>query len=218
MRWILRAALLPLVPLLASSVVLPTGPFQVTVEVSSVDGTPMSDEVPPLCPVTVTVEGPDGEPLPDARLYVIADSPGWPTSEFRVDANAQGLAAIAHMPCGTARVGVYAGNELAQARIWDIDTTTSPALNVRLVEGVKVSGVVQNVQGEPLHGIGIGEGGIAHARTDRHGHFQFRVDPSEPHTLRASSREFRPTRITVPEGVEGAKWVITQCKHGRDGT
>jgi protocatechuate 3,4-dioxygenase beta subunit len=144
------------------------------------------------CPIEVEVLDPNGQPIVDqdvrARVQVEHrdDQP-----YLKVQTDDRGIATLATMPCGVARVWVRRTG-YPQGRRENIDTLVDQHVVIRLVEGVSVSGIVTDPDGQPIDGARV-HSGNASDETDATGQYGLIVDPRNLSRVDVSAEGYEST-------------------------
>ncbi|MCP4809047.1 MAG: hypothetical protein GY913_13480 [Proteobacteria bacterium] len=136
------------------------GPVEVEPHVASQpDDVPISQDttdlrfvIPQVCPLTVLVVDPKGEPVDGEADAKVNTAIGWSGRKYRDIED--GAAEFEALSCGIARVSAEVEGYPTATRD-DVDTLTTQEVTLQLVDGVWLEGVVTDLDGLPLDEVDI---------------------------------------------------------------
>jgi len=172
----------------------------------------------------VTVLDPDGAPIADqtvrARVEIENHSA---TGEEIETTDASGVADFTGMSCGVAEIWVRRAG-YPQGRRDQVDTLVDQTVTIQLVNGVRVSGHVTDLDDQPIEGARV-HSGNASDRTEPDGSYGLMVDPrnlsrvnvsakgfeSESERLRIATADAAETELVLDFVLSPARVVTVYC-------
>jgi hypothetical protein len=164
-------------------------------------------DVSDLCPLDVVLEPEDGEELLEKVKVRATMARGGPLGGERLYADELEPLRwrFEDTPCGVATLKVWARDYVTVERE-DVDTVVESELTISLIRGIRLHGVVTDVEGEPIEDARV-QAEHSSDHTDAQGAYALRVDPATLRRVRASAAGYlgdsQPLRLP-PETTEDA--------------